>query len=404
MEHHADIITPLLEDHNSNNTAEDHLQPTSRHTSSEFHGDDRLNLQQLSGRWQFKLQSNLGKWIEIFDESEEPLSRAKQEYNRKQKATLQTYKEVDGLDFTNPGPDSQNKDRGENVAVNLSNGANIILLILKVYASVRSGSIAVIASTLDSLLDLLAGAILWFTRHSMRIPDVYSYPIGKSRVQPVGIAIFAAVMATLGVQVLIEAVRELMEHDTFTRMSTVQLEWLCSIMGVATFVKLCLFLYCRSFDNEIIQAYSKDHYFDVLTNVVGLAAALMANWLYWWIDPAGAIVLAIYTITNWSQTVLENAVSLIGKSAPPEVIQKLTYMALRHSAEIQRIDTVRAYTFGSTYFVEVDIQLQEEMPLKKAHDIGQSLQDKFERLPEVERAFVHLDHECSHKPEHSLQH
>lgn len=27
----------------------------------------------------------------------------------------------------------------------------------------------------------------------------------------------------------------------------------------------------------------------------------------WWIDPSGALILAIYTITNWSGTVLENA-------------------------------------------------------------------------------------------------
>ncbi|MCO5547316.1 hypothetical protein L7F22_000764 [Adiantum nelumboides] len=301
-----------------------------------------------------------------------------------------------------PVVDTREKDPKENWAVNLSNIANVILLILKVYASVRSGSIAIIASTLDSLLDLLAGAILWFTKYSMSCHDVYNYPIGKSRVQPVGIVIFAAVMATLGVQVLIEAVRQLLAHDASSKMSTSELEWLCSIMGIATVVKLALFLYCRSFKNEIIRAYSKDHSFDVLTNVIGLAAAILANWFYWWIDPVGAIVLALYTITNWSKTVLENAVSLIGKGAPPEMLQKLTYMALCHSGDIQRIDTVRAYTFGSTYFVEVDIELPEEMPLKEAHDIGQSLQDKFERLPEVERAFVHLDHECSHKPEHSV--
>lgn len=42
------------------------------------------------------------------------------------------------------------------------------------------------------------------------------------------------------------------------------------------------------------------------------------------------------------------------------------------------------------------------MPLKEAHAIGESLQIKIEELQEVERAFVHLDFECSHKPEHSI--
>ena len=39
-----------------------------------------------------------------------------------------------------------------------------------------------------------------------------------------------------------------------------------------------------------------------------------------------------------------------------------------------------------------------DTPLWKAHDISQQLQDKIESLPHVERAFVHVDHEWTHKP------
>lgn len=51
----------------------------------------------------------------------------------------------------------------------------------------------------------------------------------------------------------------------------------------------------------------QDHHFDVVTNVVGLVAAVLGDKYYWWIDPVGAILLAIYTISNWSRTVMENA-------------------------------------------------------------------------------------------------
>lgn len=74
--------------------------------------------------------------------------------------------------------------KGEQFAIQISNIANMALFILKVYASVRSGSLAIIASTLDSLLDLLSGFILWFTAVSMRSPNPYLYPIGKKRMQP----------------------------------------------------------------------------------------------------------------------------------------------------------------------------------------------------------------------------
>ena len=79
-----------------------------------------------------------------------------------------------------------------------ASAAKITICVLQLYATIKSGSIAIAASTLDSLLDLMAGGILWFTHLSMKSINIYKYPIGKLRMQPVGIIIFAAVMATLG--------------------------------------------------------------------------------------------------------------------------------------------------------------------------------------------------------------
>ncbi|CAD6338829.1 unnamed protein product [Miscanthus lutarioriparius] len=51
----------------------------------------------------------------------------------------------------------------------------------------------------------------------------------------------------------------------------------------------------------------------------------------------------------------------------------------------------------------VDIELSEDMRLREAHTIGESLQEKIEKLPEVERAFVHIDFESTHNPEHKVR-
>lgn len=68
------------------------------------------------------------------------------------------------------------------------------------------------------------------------------------------------------------------------------------------------------------------------------------------------------------------------------------------SDEIQQVDTCRVYHSGPNYFVEVDIVLPPEMPLWRAHDIAQDLQDQIEALPDVDRCFIHVDHEVEHKP------
>ncbi len=68
--------------------------------------------------------------------------------------------------------------------------------------------------------------------------------------------------------------------------------WVIGIMVAVTIVKLCLLLYCCAFKNEIVRAYAQDHFFDVITNSIGLVAAILAQYFYWWIDPGGAILVS----------------------------------------------------------------------------------------------------------------
>ncbi|KAH9699080.1 ZT dimer domain-containing protein [Citrus sinensis] len=172
-----------------------------------------------------------------------------------------------------------------------------------------SGSIAIAASTLDSLLDLLVGGILWCTHWTVKNVNIYKYPIGKLRVQPVGIIIFAAVMSTLVFQVLIEAVQELGKDEEPTKMSTIQLAWLYSIMIGATLVKLGLWICCRSSGNTIGPCMRQ-----------GLVVAVRGDKYFWWIDPPDAILLAVCTIKNWSETVWENAGAYLPNSSQPSTM------------------------------------------------------------------------------------
>lgn len=76
---------------------------------------------------------------------------------------------------------------------------------------------------------------------------------------------------------------------------------------------------------------------------------------------------------------------------------------MTHSPLVRQIDTVRAYHSGPRLIVEVDIVMDPEETLQATHDIAEELQIKLESLPDVERAYVHVDYETSHAPEHFLK-
>lgn len=122
--------------------------------------------------------------------------------------------------------------------------------------------------------------------------------------------------------------------------------------------------------------------------------------LRWWLDPMGAIIIALGVIISWGRTVYTQFELLAGKSAAHDFLQLIIFNTVTFSEDIEKVDTVRAYHSGPDYFVEIDIVMDANTPLWKAHDISQQLQDKIEVLPNVERAFVHVDHEFTHVPEH----
>ena len=70
-------------------------------------------------------------------------------------------------------------ERKARMAMRMSFLSNCLLLALKAFIGFTSGSLAIIASALDSLLDLISGAILFLTSRAMNQHDVYKYPIGK---------------------------------------------------------------------------------------------------------------------------------------------------------------------------------------------------------------------------------
>jgi hypothetical protein len=125
-------------------------------------------------------------------------SEGHREYNRKQREAIAAFSEVDSMEARGSTSEGQEEEAYEGFAITLSYLVNVFLFIIKVLAAVKSGSLSIVASALDSMLDLLAGSILWFTKWTMKQQNKYKYPIGTNHLQPVGIVVFAAIMATLG--------------------------------------------------------------------------------------------------------------------------------------------------------------------------------------------------------------
>mmetsp|Transcript_4655 Transcript_4655/g.8125 ORF Transcript_4655/g.8125 Transcript_4655/m.8125 type:complete len:416 (-) Transcript_4655:247-1494(-) len=284
-------------------------------------------------------------------------------------------------------------------AVIISNVCNFVLLFAQIIAFASSHSLSLMANLIDAVLDLVAGFVVYTAWRMQSSRDKYKYPIGRSRSEPLGVIGMACLMTAATLMTLEQSTQCLIAGAEGERGFVGLSPAVVALVLIALGTKLCLYLFCRSIDDVSAKSLAVDHVNDVISNAGSLTMAFLAQTVFWALDPIGGIVISCLIIYNWVKHTFEHVDNLLGRVASPQFHTIVTFIACNHHPLILKVDTVRCYHLGSGIFCEVDIVLPENLPLTIAHDIGESLQTRIERLEDVERAFVHLDTEFDHSPD-----
>ncbi|RAH80943.1 hypothetical protein BO86DRAFT_389905 [Aspergillus japonicus CBS 114.51] len=289
------------------------------------------------------------------------------------------------------------------IAVYGSFAANVILCVLQLYGAISSASLSLFTTMADAIFDPMSNLTLLLSNKAVNRVDARKFPAGKARIETAGNICFCFLMSAVSFILIAFSVRELAEGSE-SETGSFHLPSVVAVI-VAFCTKFALFLYCFALKDQYSQVRIlwEDHRNDLFINGFGILTSVGGSKLRWWIDPAGAILLSVLVSALWLHTAYHEFQLLIGVTADTKMQQLITYISMTHSPLIIAIDTVRAYTSGPRLVVEVDIVMDPDDSLRATHDVAEELQTKLESLPDVERAYVHVDYETTHKPEHFLK-
>ncbi|KAK7739923.1 hypothetical protein SLS53_005516 [Cytospora paraplurivora] len=286
------------------------------------------------------------------------------------------------------------------VAIYVNFLANLALLLAKVAVVLSVPSVSVLASLVDAALDFLSTVIVWTTTTLIATQD-YRYPVGRRRLEPVGVLVFSVIMITSFTQVALAAVQQLASADH----TVIQLT--ASAIGImlgTIFVKGLCWFWCRLIRNSSVQALADDAATDMIFNAGSIAFPIVGYYAgIWWLDALGGLLLSCVVIFNWSRSAREHIKNLCGLSATADQRNILLYLTTRFARSIRQIQGLQAYHAGDKLNVEVDIVLDASTSLKDSHDLAESLQYVLESVPIVDRAFVHCDYASYNLPTHMEQ-
>ncbi|KAI1422645.1 hypothetical protein F5Y12DRAFT_786579 [Xylaria sp. FL1777] len=287
------------------------------------------------------------------------------------------------------------------LAIYVNFAANVLLLAGKIAVMISVSSMSVLASLVDAILDFLSTVIVWITTVLISRQDQYKYPVGRRRLEPLGVLVFSVIMITSFVQVALQSIQRLASQDhEIIELGIPEI----SIMVSTVVIKGLCWLWCRLVRNSSVQALAADAMTDVIFNTGSILFPILGFYLgIWWLDALGGLVLSLVVIKNWSQTSLQHIKNLSGFSATADQRNILLYLTMRFAKTIRQIQGIQAYHSGDKLIAEVDIILDASTTLRDSHDLSESLSYVLESVPIVDRAFVHADYASYNLPTHMEQ-
>lgn len=88
-------------------------------------------------------------------------------------------------------------------AVNASFVVNFCLFVIQLYAAISTGSLSLFATAADAFMDLVSSVVMLITSRMAARPSVYKYPVGRTRIETIGIIMFCCLMTTVAIQLIV---------------------------------------------------------------------------------------------------------------------------------------------------------------------------------------------------------
>jgi cation diffusion facilitator family transporter len=278
-------------------------------------------------------------------------------------------------------------------AIMLSVGAALLLTVMKFSAGLMTHSMAIMASALDSTLDMLMSALNFFAfREASKPPDA-EHPYGHGKVESLA-GLFQSLFIMLsGSFVVYEAVRRLI-HGSFVSEIPLGIGVII-FSGIVTLLLSWRLKVLSKRNRSLILGTEKAHYSMDFVSYVGVIAALvLVGWtgkVVW--DLVVSILVAAY-IFKEAIHILKRAVSeLLDRGLSNTELKAVKMLILRHHPSIVGVHNLRSRMVGNLLFLDFHIEIGGEEDFKKAHDMTESLIDKIKTHHPAADVTVHFDPE-----------
>ncbi len=271
-------------------------------------------------------------------------------------------------------------------------GVALTLVVIKSFAWMLSGSVALLGALIDSCLDLFVSIVnLLAVRHAL-VPADKEHRFGHGKVEALAGLGQAALICLSALYLMIESYGRLANPQSIDNSFLA-----VGVMVISIALTLGLVVYQQRvsrLSGSLAIAADELHYRgDLLLNggvIAGLVLSSMGGWLE--IDGFIGLAIALYLLHTAWEILSQSADQLMDRELPDEARSRIKEIVLAHP-KVTSVHDLRTRTAGRKQFIQMHVEMDPEMPLSDAHRISDEVEAGVLRAFPRADVLIHQDPE-----------
>jgi len=269
---------------------------------------------------------------------------------------------------------------------------NLGLSLVKLAAGLLAHSGAMISDAVHSASDVFSTVIVIIGMRAAGKESDKEHPYGHERLECVAAIVLAGALLATGLLIGYQGIRSILSPDQELAVPGV-MALIAAAVSIA--VKEGMFHYTRAaakqVNSEALMADAWHHRSDALSSIgalIGIAGARLGLPI---MDPIASLVICVM-IVKAAYDIFRDAVDkMVDHSCDEETENAIRELTLKHEG-VAHIDRMMTRQFGNRVYIEMEISVDGEIALRKAHDIAEQVHDQIEQaFPQVKHIMIHVN-------------
>jgi cation diffusion facilitator family transporter len=276
----------------------------------------------------------------------------------------------------------QNEEaREKRRAALLSVGSAVLLVSLKAFLVIRTGSLGVLSEALHSGLDLLAAVITFLSVRVSDEPADERHPYGHGKFENFSAFVETALLLITALYIIYEAFDRLFFHSVHIQPSITAILVLLVALTIDMTRARALKNVARKYSSDALEADALHFSTDVWSTIVVISGVGLVwageTWNLPWLAYADALAgLAVAAIILWVGSQLGRRTLDALLDVAPKGLQQEIAMAVARMDGVLDVDRVRVRRAGNRHFVDATVSVARTASLEQVHALSDAIEKR----------------------------